>query len=240
MTRKNYIKSLLPVYIIVLISLVVASILTSKAVHTVAENTPIPDRKCIIIDAGHGGVDGGATSVSGMLESQINLEIAIRLNDLMHLIGMDTRMIRTTDCSVYTEGESIAAKKVSDLKNRVRITNETDNALLISIHQNYFTDGKYDGAQVFYNKNDESKLLANQLQAAFVKTLNPDSKRQAKKSNGIYLMEHIDCCGILVECGFISNHEEDIKLQDPTYQKTLCSVICCTVSQFLYGRNTIT
>lgn len=205
----------------------------SRAVTTISQNSPIAREQCIILDAGHGGVDGGATSCTGILESTYNLDIALCLNDLFHLLGYDTRMIRTTDISVYTKGETIAQKKISDLKERVRITNETENSLLISIHQNTFPDSRYSGAQVFYASSEESKELASQMQAAFVSVLNPGSHRQCKKSDGIYLMEHITRPGILIECGFLSNPEEAQKLQSKAYQQKLCCVIASTVDSYL-------
>lgn len=205
----------------------------SRTVTVMAETRPVVREHHIIIDAGHGGIDGGATSCTGKLESSFNLEIALRLDDLLHFLGHDTQMIRTTDTSVYTRGETIAQKKVSDLKERVRIVNEAENALLLSIHQNNFTDGKYSGAQVFYAETEGSEALAKQLQDAFVSTLNPGSKRKCKKSDGVYLMEHIDCTGVLIECGFLSNAQEEAKLQSAEYQKKLCCVIAATVSSFL-------
>jgi N-acetylmuramoyl-L-alanine amidase len=207
----------------------------SKAITAFSQNSPVKDRTTIIIDAGHGGVDGGATSCTGVLESNINLEIALRLSDLMHLIGLPTKMIRSTDRSAYTSGNTIAAKKVSDLKERVKIINETPNAYLISIHQNYFTDGRYNGAQVFYPKTEGSEELAKQLQDQFRSVLNPGSHRQAKRSSGVYLMEHIQCPGILVECGFLSNSNEEYLLRDNTYQRKLCAVIASTVSNYLFS-----
>lgn len=186
-------------------------------------------RKCVIIDAGHGGVDGGATSCTGVLESQINLQIALRLEDLMHLVGVDTVMIRREDISVYTEGESIAAKKVSDLKERVRIVNSTGNAVLISIHQNTFSDPRYSGAQVFYASSGESRKLAETLQSAFVTSINPGSNRKAKKGSGVYLLDKIEKTGVLVECGFLSNPEEEACLRSKTYQQKLCSVIASVI-----------
>lgn len=114
-------RKLAPFYLLVLLAAVALTHWGSRAVTTMAESAPIDDRICIIIDAGHGGVDGGATSCTGVLESKINLEIALRLNDLLHLLGHDTKMVRKSDISVYTEGETIAAKKVSDLKQRVLI-----------------------------------------------------------------------------------------------------------------------
>lgn len=205
----------------------------SQAVTTIAVNTAPKREHCIVIDAGHGGVDGGATSCTGMLESNYNLEIALRLNDLFRLLGYDTRMIRTTDISVYTKGETIAQKKMSDLKERVRIAEETENGLLISIHQNSFPDSHYNGAQVFYSGSDGSMALAKQMQDAFLNTLNPGSRRQCKKSDGIYLMEHISCPGILVECGFLSNPQEEAKLRSREYQQKMCCVIASSVDTYL-------
>ena len=225
--------SLLPAYTLVLGCLLAATIGTSKVITVVSQNAPIIDRTKVIIDAGHGGVDGGATSCTGVLESQINLEIALKLDDLMHLLGYDTIMIRTTDCSVYTQGKTIAAKKVSDLKERVRIANQTENAMLISIHQNQFTDSRYSGAQVFYAKTSGSEQLAKQMQASFIETLNSGSKRQVKKASGIYLMEHIQCTGVLIECGFLSNPEEEANLRRGEYQNKICCVLAAACSQYL-------
>lgn len=204
-----------------------------RAVTTIAEKLPVPREHCIVLDAGHGGLDGGAVSCTGKLESSFNLEIALRLNDLFHLLGYDTRMIRTTDTSVYTSGETIAQKKVSDLKERVRIINETENALLLSIHQNNFSDGKYSGAQVFYSSREGSQALAEALQSAFVATVNPGSNRRCKEASGIYIMEHIRCPGVLIECGFLSNAPEESLLRSPEYQQKLCCVIAATVTGFL-------
>lgn len=233
MGLKNGKLPLSAVYILTIGGLLLAVIWGSKAVTVISESLPIEREHCIIIDAGHGGVDGGATSCTGVLESQFNLEIALRLNDLFHLLGYDTGMIRTTDISVYTKGETIAEKKVSDLKERVRIVNDTNNALLLSIHQNNFTDSRYSGAQVFYAGTGGSEALAKELQTSFVQTLNRGSSRQIKKADGVYLMEHIDCTGILVECGFLSNPEEEARLRSPEYQKQLCCVIVSCVSNYL-------
>jgi N-acetylmuramoyl-L-alanine amidase len=132
---------------------------------------------------------------------------------------------------VYTEGNSIAQKKISDLKERVRIVNDTQNAILISIHQNFFADSRYSGAQVFYNDIPDAKEMAQSLQNSLVKYLNPGSNRQCKPSNGVYLMEHITSPGLLVECGFLSNPEEESKLRSEEYQKKLCCVIVSNLTQ---------
>lgn len=221
------------IYTLVISFFLAATYWGSQAVSTMSQIIPLKRAHTIIIDAGHGGVDGGATSCTGVLESGINLEIALKLNDLMHLLGYRTKMIRTTDCSIYTKGETIAAKKVSDLKERVRIVNETENAVLVSIHQNTFSDTQYHGAQVFYPKTEGSMELAKQMQNGFCTTVNPGSNRKTKKASGVYLMDHIQCTGVLIECGFLSNPEEEAKLNDPVYQRKLCCVIGASLSEFL-------
>lgn len=222
------------VFYLVIISLfLVGTLCGSRAVTAFSENRSVSRQYRIVIDPGHGGEDGGATSCTGVLESGFNLEIALRLDDLFHLLGYETVMIRTTDTSVYTSGQTIAQKKVSDLKERVRVVNETADAILVSIHQNIYPDSQYSGAQVFYAGAGESEALAKQLQSAFVSTLNPGSNRKCKKASGIYLMEHISCTGILVECGFLSNPQEEAKLRTAEYQKKLACVIAATVSTYL-------
>lgn len=229
--KKDYCIVLLPYYLLVSILLIGLAAGGSRIVTVLSVTKAVERQNCIIIDAGHGGVDGGATSCTGVLESRINLEIALRLDDLMHLLGYQTKMIRTTDVSVYTKGETIAAKKVSDLKERVRIANETPGTLLVSIHQNTFSDSRYGGAQVFYANTGSSKELAQAMQQALVLELNPGSNRQPKRGEGIYLLEHIQVSGILIECGFLSNPEEENKLRSDAYQKQLCCVIAGVLSR---------
>lgn len=219
-------------YFLTIFSLIAGIFGGNRAVTVISENLSIERKHCIVIDAGHGGIDGGATSCTGKLESAYNLEIALRLNDLLHFLGHETKMIRTTDVSIYTKGETIAQQKISDLRERVRICNETENAVLLSIHQNNFSDSRYSGAQVFYPTTKGSDSLAKQLQDAFIHL---GSTRQTKRAEGVYLMEHIQCPGVLIECGFLSNPEEEANLRSPEYQKKLCSVIAATVSNSLDG-----
>ena len=224
--------ALMPIYMMVLSGFVVIAVSWGHVATTMSVISPNTERHIVIIDAGHGGVDGGATSCTGVLESNINLEIALKLNDMMHLLGMKTLMIRETDISVYTEGETIAAKKISDLKERVRIINDTENALLVSIHQNTFSDSRYYGAQVFYSDSTEGQNLARLMQTSLVNGLNPESNRKAKRAEGVYLMEQIRRPGILIECGFLSNPAEEAKLLKPEYQKKLCCVIASVISRY--------
>ena len=232
--------SLITLNAAVLSLFLVFAICGSDVLSVLYESSRLPSRKCVIIDAGHGGEDGGTTSCTGILESSINLEISLRLNDLMCLLGLETKMIRTSDRSIYTQGNTIAEKKISDLKERVRIANETPNGIVVSIHQNYYHEDQYKGAQVFYGKQSESMKLANIMQENLVRFLNPSNNRKAKRADGVYLMDQIENTGILIECGFLSNREEEALLRSESYQKKLCAVIASTCSQFLYnGRNAI-
>lgn len=219
------------VYLLIVMIFTAAAYGTSLATTTVAQMIPLERNHTIVIDAGHGGVDGGATSCTGVLESQLNLEISLKLEDLFHLLGYKTTMIRRTDISVYTSGETIAAKKVSDLRQRVKLVTETEDPVLISIHQNTFSDSKYSGAQVFYSA--EGKELAQNLQQSLVANLCIGNNRNIKPAEGVYLMQHIDCAGVLIECGFLSNAEEEAKLRDPAYQKKLTCVIASATAEFL-------
>lgn len=229
---KEYLKTYYWIYAGLLLLFAGAALLTNRAVDAAAMAEMEKGAYHIVIDPGHGGEDGGAVSCTGVLESQLNLEISLRLNDLMHLLGYRTTMTRTADVSIYTQGDTVAQRKTSDLKNRAAIVNNTGNALLISIHQNLFSDGRYSGGQIFYAPTADSQNLAEQMQAAWIAALNPDSHRACKPAEGVYLMQHIACPGILVECGFLSNQAEESKLRTADYQKKLCCVLAATISSF--------
>ena len=227
---------LFPIYIVMFLIMLCSAYLYNKTANALALNELQTDSPVIIVDAGHGGVDGGAVSVDGTFESTINLQISGKLNDLLHFFGHRTIMVRDGDYSVYKYGNTIAQKKISDLKQRVQLVNSTENALLVRIHQNYFQDSRYYGPQVFYSQMEESHLLASKLQQALNKNVSPQSKRKIKPAAGVYLMDKINCCGVLVECGFLSNHTEAKKLLDPEYQKALCCVIATVIANHVNTR----
>ncbi len=220
-------------YVLILSALFGTAALGNRGASVWSEAQLRQQRHVIILDPGHGGIDGGATSCTGVLESGINLEIGHRLRDLLNLLGYDTVMTRTTDISIYTEGNTIAAQKMSDLKERVRTVNERENAILISIHQNTFSDSRYAGPQVFCAASEGSRELGEALQNGLRIALSPSGKRSVKAGKGIYLLEHIQQPGVLVECGFLSNPREEALLRNPAYQKKLCAVIGISLSEYL-------
>lgn len=233
MKVRVYLRAFWPLYLLAMLATSLAVEISGRGIAVFSDQRFEVTKHVIIIDAGHGGEDGGAISCTGMAESQINLQIALRLEDLLHLLGFDTCMIRRTDVSVYTQGNSLSEKKVSDLRQRVRIVNEMEGAFLVSIHQNAFPDSQYYGAQVFYNRDAVAKQLAVELQQSFQINLNPASNRKSKPADGIYLMQKIEKPGILVECGFLSNPQEEARLRQSAYQKKLCCVIASTLSLHL-------
>lgn len=230
---RNAFKKLLPVNFAILSAMIILALCLDTAVTQVNQITPVNTGMTVIIDAGHGLPDGGTTSCTGKLEADLNLEISQRLSDLFHFFGIHTVMTRNNRESIYTEGDSIAKKKISDTRNRVSIVNNTDDAILLSIHQNHFYDSRYSGAQVFYANNEESKALATKLQSDLVAGINPGSNRKAKRSTGVYLMEHINKTGVLIECGFLSNQQEENLLRSPEYQKKLCGILTAGTLSYL-------
>jgi len=219
-------------YLLIITCLVLGIYVGNRTISVISQQLPFSRAYSIVIDPGHGGEDGGAISYTGVPESRLNMDISLRLRDLLHFLGYNTVMTRISDESIHIQGNTISARKMSDLKERVRIVNETENAHLISIHQNTFSDSRYNGAQVFYSKNGDSQRLAKKMQNAFSKCLMPENHREIKKAEGIYLMEHIDRPGVLIECGFLSNPEEEGKLRDPIYQRKIACVVASQIAEF--------
>ncbi len=195
----------------------------SDSVTVTAEALPV-----IIIDPGHGGEDGGTQSYDGTLEKKINLEISMKINELLLTEGFTTVLTREGDYMIYDESASTQReKKVSDIHNRMEIVEENGECILLSVHQNYFTESKYSGTQVFYSKNNpDSEVLADEIQKSVVSALQPDNTRQIKESGtDIYLLYHSQVPSVMVECGFMSNEAETEKLKDEDYQQKMAEAI---------------
>ena len=182
----------------------------------------------VVIDPGHGGEDGGAVSPDGVEESQINLAISQQVNDLLRFAGQRTVMTRTEDVSICDEGLStVRQRKASDIRNRVSIVNSTENAVLLSIHQNSLPSSAVThGAQVFWNRQEGAEELAGVVQETLNAVINVGNEKQSKRiPDTIYLMKNVTAPAILVECGFLSNAGETAKLQEPSYQLKLAAAI---------------
>nr|WP_325259502.1 N-acetylmuramoyl-L-alanine amidase [uncultured Oscillibacter sp.] len=182
----------------------------------------------VVIDPGHGGEDGGAVSPGGVAESQINLEVSLRVSDLLRFAGQRTRLTRSEDITICDEGlDTMRQRKISDLKNRVQLTEETENAVLLSIHQNSLPSSPVTfGAQVFWNRQEGAEALAQSIQTALNGSVNTGNEKHPRQiPDSIYLMKNITAPGVLVECGFLSNAPETARLQDPAHQLRLAAAI---------------
>ena len=170
-------------YFSILLSFVILllSVLYCKIQHVSSENFFQNSFPIIIIDAGHGGEDGGAVAVDGTLEKNINLDISLKLRDIISVYGYKTKLIRQTDTDLHTEGDTIRQRKISDINHRFDIMKSYDNCLYVSVHQNKFNDSRIHGAQTFYSHNNvESKKLANFIQNSISYQLQRDNKRTIK------------------------------------------------------------
>lgn len=190
----------------------------------------LPQRQ-LILDAGHGGEDGGAVSITGVAESTINLAIVRKLDHLLGFCGVAPILLREEDISLHDpSAATLREKKVSDLHNRVAVIEETQSALVVSIHQNSFPNPAYHGSQVFYREEGESKALADLVQESLRLGLDPGNKRSAARiPDTVYLMKHITCPAILVECGFLTNQGEEAKLRSGEYQAQIALCIASAV-----------
>ena len=189
-------------------------------------------RAVYVLDAGHGGEDGGAVSAEGCKESDINLAITLRLEALLRFLGEGTVLTRADDVSVYSEGaDTLHQKKVSDLKNRVALVNATPDAVLVSIHQNSLPSApSVRGAQVFHGKVPGGETLALSVQTALNGSVNQGIEKQQKQiDSSIYLMKHVTGPAVLVECGFLSNEEEAALLPQPAHQTRLAVSIAAGI-----------
>lgn len=175
----------------------------------------------IVVDAGHGGEDGGAETADGVLEKSINLAIARPLGDWLTVMGYRVTYTRTADTMVDAEGNTLRQRKVSDMRNRLKLIEQAD--LAVSIHQNHFSQSQYSGAQVFYGtRSPSSRAVAEAIQTTVVAALQPHNHRVVKAGEDtVYLLSHATIPIVLVECGFLSNGEEATKLQEPTYQRQM-------------------
>lgn len=178
------------------------------------------NRPVIVIDAGHGGEDGGAVA-NNVIEKDINLKIAQDLSDMLISNGFEVVMTRRDDKSINTSGETLRERKVSDMKNRLKIFDSSNNNVVVSIHQNKFTDSKYSGTQIFYSPNNaDSALLAESIRESVVTLIQPQNDRACKQAgNEIYLLYNTKSPAVIVECGFLSNKNESNLLNNNDYQK---------------------
>lgn len=190
----------------------------------------------VIVDAGHGGIDGGAVAADGTAEKDLNLPIAMYLNSYLSALGVKTKLTRAEDISIHSENAvTVREIKVSDIHNRMKIIEDTDNCIFLSVHQNSYGDSKYSGAQVFYSPNTTASAeIADSIQNTIVTNLQPDNKRLIKKSTkDIYLLYYAAKPAVLVECGFMTNSSELAMLKNEEYQRKMAFSIAVGILNYI-------
>lgn len=190
------------------------------------------NRPVVVIDSGHGGNDPGKVGIDGSLEKDINLQIAKRLKAYLEMSDVRVVMTREEDKGLYQEEDT--QKKMADMKTRCRLIEESGTDLVVSIHQNSYHEENVSGGQVFYYKNSEKgKQLAEILQERFTYVLGENNRRLAKANGSYYLLLHVKCPIVIVECGFLSNRNEAALLQDGEYQDRLAWTIHMGILEYL-------
>ena len=210
------------------------SLCLSQTVHKTEKisGTVINDKVNLVIDAGHGGEDCGTIGTDGALEKDINLAIALNLYDFARVCGYSANLTRGGDYLVYSEDDD---RSRSDLYNRFDYINSFDNPVLISIHQNHFDDEREWGMQVWYSPNDDvSKILADEILNYTKHNIQPDNKRENKKSDSSYYIIHkAKVPSVMVECGFMSNKAENEKLKNEIYQKYIAFSVFAGFNEYI-------
>ena len=238
-TWKTVGKRLLGLALVISVSIAAVYFGGTKAIENVLQASVIKqpyEAPVIVLDAGHGGLDGGCSSVNGVPEKGINLNILLHLRALLRMYGYNVEVTRDTDCSIHDEGiEGIANQKSSDMDNRLALFNEYDHAICLSVHQNQFTDPAYSGAQMFYsNQVKGSSALAQSIQDSFVTHLQPENNREIKLcGKELFLCYFSENPTVMVECGFLSNPEEAALLETEEYQQKVAFTIFSGLQQYL-------
>lgn len=193
--------------------------------------------KVIVVDAGHGVPDEGAESSNGTTEAETNLKIALKLQNLLEQSGSTVILTRSDENAIYDlDSKTLKQKKISDIHNRVKIGNESQADIFVSIHLNKIPQPQYDGWQTFYREGDEeSAKLAKQIQDNLNKTIDKENNRIAKTIDNIYIIKHVKIPTTIVECGFLSNPEEEKKLLDDEYQNKLAWGIYNGIINYFYN-----
>ena len=234
-------KRIITIFLMVFVSLFAFSFkiannnMLNKEITTETVALPVTNR-VIVIDAGHGTPDEGAESNNGVTEAEINLRIALKLQNLLEQSGAKVILTRSNETAIYDiDKKTLREKKVSDIHNRVKIGNESSADIFVSIHLNKIPQNQYWGWQCFYNQNEKSKILAENLQNNLNEAIQKENKRIAMKLDTVYIMKNVEIPISIVECGFLSNEEEEKRLQEDDYQNRLAWGIYNGITDYFYN-----
>ena len=209
---------------------------TNETKSTIETTATPASGKTIVLDAGHGVPDEGAESSNGTTEAETNLKIALKVQNLLEQSGCNVVLTRSDENAIYDlDANTLKQKKISDIRNRVKIGNEASADIFVSIHLNKIPQSQYYGWQCFYKPNDEQSIkLAKQIQENLNKSIQKENKRVAMKLDTVYIMKHVEIPISIVECGFLSNLEEEKQLLDDSYQNKLAWGIYNGIQEYFY------
>ena len=223
--NKNKIKRLVIIFVMLMMSMTYVSVKRiDRNIGDAVQVTTLPvSGKVVILDAGHGTPDEGAESNNGTTEAQINLVIVLKIQQLLEQSGCTVILTRSNENAIYDlDAKTLKQKKVSDIHNRVKIGNDSSADIFVSIHSNKIAQQQYYGWQTFFNtSNEQSKVLAEEIQSNLNEVMQKENNRIAMKLNTVYIMKHVEIPISIVECGFLSNPQEEQQLQDEEYQNRL-------------------
>lgn len=209
--------------------------LAREAAEFTASDSVVSYKQCVVIDAGHGGSDPGKVGINGLLEKDINLSIAEKVQSFLEANDVKVIMTREDDAGLYDEGDR--NKKVQDMKKRIEIIEAQKPDLVVSVHQNSYHQESIHGAQVFYySGSTEGEKLAGIMQKQLVKGLEPENRRREKANDSYYLLKKTSMPIVIVECGFLSNHNEAALLATEEYQEKVAWEIHLGILQYLNSR----
>ena len=223
--------------LVVVLSLAVLSTAVTMGYKYITVSASYKNRNTVILDAGHGGFDGGAVASDGTVEKDINLKITLASAKFLRQSGFNVILTRENHVSTDdVETEKISTRKKSDLKNRLNLMKDYKDAVFVSIHLNKFTTSAANGSQVFYSRSEESKRLGDCIQKSIVAKLQPENTRVNKlATSSTYLLYNATVPSVLVECGFLSNKSELEKLKDKDYQNKMAFSIYCGILEYFKG-----
>lgn len=219
----------------IILAVFIYSLSSSKQFSTqTVSSTPVSNHT-IILDAGHGNPDGGATGNDGSIESDLNLSLVLKLQNLLESSNCTVILTRSDENGIYeADSNTIREQKVSDMKNRVKIANNSNSEMFVSIHMNKLEQTQYSGWQTFYkNQDEDSKKIAEKIQLSLNNFIKKENSRTIKSISNIYLTKNVEIPLVLVECGFLSNAEENKLLQTDEYQNELAWSIYIGIMDYL-------
>ncbi len=236
LSAKKITKYLLGIFVILLIFTFVSNSNTEKNNYISTVSLPISG-KTVVVDAGHGIPDEGAEVGDGTTEAETNLKIALKLQNLLEQSGCNVILTRSDENAIYDiESKTLKQKKISDIRNRVKIGNESSADIFVSIHLNKIPQTKYSGWQTFYNKNSiEGKKLATYIQKNLNDAIQKENNRVPSKIENIYIINNVEIPTTIVECGFLSNEEERENLLNDSYQNRLAWGIYNGIIDYFYN-----